>query len=469
MTDFSNAVYANAQLQNGVYAGGTFTGSSDATTAASISFAPDSVFTAPGQKIMGIVTNSTVGGATQTFTYDGYFSAADGSPVYVFSYGTANGSTVAINADGDLAELQPTTTLNTGTPPTNPSACFLAGVLIATPTGEVAVEALAPGDLVRTRENNLPAVRAISWVGHRTVSLRDGAADDLYPVRVRAGAFADGVPHRDLLVTAEHCIHVDGRLVPVRMLVNGGSIAIDRGIRRFTYHHLELERHAILVADGLEAESYLDGGNRAAFSNNAVTRLAPGPVPASIPGSGGAGMAAPLAVDRDTVEPIWQRLAARAAALGMAMPSPATATATATTEPELRLLLEDGVQLSPDDRQADRVSFRIPAGARAMALLSRSASPAETVGPFIDDRRQLGVAVTRLVLWSGLDDRVMEAASLNGAGWHGLEGNVRWTDGHAVVALPTAAAQVLLDVHVAATMTYPVPIPGVPQPAALAA
>ena len=105
MTDFSNAVYAGDQLQNGLYADGTFTGSSDATTVASIRFAPDSVFTAPGQEIMGIVTNSTVGGSTQTFTYDGYFTAADGSPAYVFSFGAANGSTVAINADGTTRVL----------------------------------------------------------------------------------------------------------------------------------------------------------------------------------------------------------------------------------------------------------------------------------------------------------------------------------------------------------------------------
>ena len=34
-----------------------------------------------------------------------------------------------------------------------------------------------------------------------------------------------------------------------------------------TYHHVELEQHAILLAEGAPAESYLDTGNRARFAN----------------------------------------------------------------------------------------------------------------------------------------------------------------------------------------------------------
>ncbi len=450
MTDFSGAVYAGDQLENGIVAGGTFTGSTDITTVASISFAPDSVFTAVGQKIMGVVTNSTVGGDTQTFAYDGYFTATDGSPVYVFSYGTANASSIAINADGDLASQEAAVVLNTGTPPVNPSACFLTGVMIATPEGEVPVERLAPGDLVTTRETGATVARAVIWVGHRHVSLNADAPDERYPVRIRADAFADGAPCRDLLVTSEHCILIEGRLVPARMLVNGASIMTDRAIRSFTYHHLELERHAILVADGLEAESYLDGGNRGAFTGETVTRLLPDPAPRRAAGD----MAAPMAVDRETVEPIWRRLAARAAGLGFGAPPVALPT---TTDPGLLLLLGDGMRLPPDSRQANGVSFRVPAGARPMALLSRAASPAEMVGPFLDDRRRLGVAVERLVLWTGLDDLVIPAASLGLAGWHQMDGDARWTDGHASLDLPPAGTETMLDVHVIATMTYPAP------------
>jgi hypothetical protein len=41
-----------------------------------------------------------------------------------------------------------------------------------------------------------------------------------------------------------------------------------------TYWHVELERHDILLADGMPAESYLDTGNRAAFADAALGELA---------------------------------------------------------------------------------------------------------------------------------------------------------------------------------------------------
>ncbi|WP_202208907.1 Hint domain-containing protein, partial [Gluconobacter sp. Gdi] len=60
-------------------------------------------------------------------------------------------------------------------------------------------------------------------------------------VRIREGALAEGVPSRDLLLTQEHCMVFEGKLVPARMLVNGASILIDRTINSYTYYHVELE------------------------------------------------------------------------------------------------------------------------------------------------------------------------------------------------------------------------------------
>ena len=34
-----------------------------------------------------------------------------------------------------------------------------------------------------------------------------------------------------------------------------------------TYYHVELDRHAVLLAEGMPAESYLDTGNRGIFVN----------------------------------------------------------------------------------------------------------------------------------------------------------------------------------------------------------
>jgi len=55
-------------------------------------------------------------------------------------------------------------------------------------------------------------------------------------------------------------------LIPVKWLINGSSIAQMR-CDHVVYHHVELPQHAILLAENLPAESYLDTGDRANFAN----------------------------------------------------------------------------------------------------------------------------------------------------------------------------------------------------------
>ena len=58
----------------------------------------------------------------------------------------------------------------------------------------------------------------------------------------------------------------------MKLLINGTSIVqVKRGT--VTYHHVELPEHAVILAEGLAVESYLDVGDRANFSGGAVVRL----------------------------------------------------------------------------------------------------------------------------------------------------------------------------------------------------
>ncbi len=59
---------------------------------------------------------------------------------------------------------------------------------------------------------------------------------------------------------------VDGYLVPIRYLVNGRSI-VQETREAITYWHVELDRHDVILAEGLSCETYLDTGNRDAFDN----------------------------------------------------------------------------------------------------------------------------------------------------------------------------------------------------------
>ncbi len=140
--------------------------------------------------------------------------------------------------------------------------CYVAGTAIATPGGERRVEDLRAGDLVSLATGGTAPV---AWVGHRRVRNAD-------PVRVVAGAFGPGLPARDLVVSPEHALFLDGHLVPAHVLVDGVSV-IREAWSRATYHHVELDRHGVLLAEGLPAESYLDTGNRASFADGVLVGL----------------------------------------------------------------------------------------------------------------------------------------------------------------------------------------------------
>jgi hypothetical protein len=145
------------------------------------------------------------------------------------------------------------------------SRCFLTGTHIATPDGEVNVETLSIGDQVTTADGTVKSVR---WVGKNTVATRFADPLRFMPIRIKAGALGDNVPVRDLLVSPEHAMFIDGVLIHAAALVNGLTIVREQNMpETFVYYHIEVEDHALLMSEGAASESFVDNVDRMAFDN----------------------------------------------------------------------------------------------------------------------------------------------------------------------------------------------------------
>ena len=214
------------------------------------------------------------------------------------------------NASG-YSESLPDVTLTV----TSEVACFLAGSRIAVVRGDIAVEVLAIGDAVLRADGTS---HPITWLGHRHIDCsRHPYPRDIWPVRIAPGAFGPAQPSRDLFLSPDHAVYVEGVLIPIKYLINGTTI-VQEPRDQVTYWHVELEQHGVILAEGLACESYLDTNSRGAFSNGgAVVEMHP----SFGPGDGSAAMweaagYAPLRIEGDAVDRASAHLDRRAAERG---------------------------------------------------------------------------------------------------------------------------------------------------------
>ncbi len=304
------------------------------------------------------------------------------------------------------------TTVSDGASGTDLIACYRRGTRILTAAGEVAVEDLAIGDEVITFSG---AARPIRWIGHRAYDGRFIAGNRaVLPICIYAGALAEGVPARDLFVSPEHSLYIEGVLAQAKHLLNGATIEHAGNVERVEYFHIELESHDIVFADGAPAETFVDCDNRFMFHNGAEYALL-------YPDDGRPSweFCAPrLEWGSAELTEIRAALLERAAALGH----------TVDSDPDLHLVV-DGETIPADTTGGGIYRFHVPAGSAAVWLASRSTVPAEMVAASRDVRR-LGVAVERFALNDA--DLSIEAwhghAALSN-GFHEDEATHRWTDG----------------------------------------
>jgi hypothetical protein len=183
--------------------------------------------------------------------------------------------------------------------------CYCPGTLIRTPRGQKKIEKLKIGDKVMTAAG---AARPIKWIGRRSYGGRFVMGrKDILPVCIKAGALGDNVPRRDLWISPNHALYLDGMLIEAKDLINGVSVVQTDSAERVEYIHVELETHDVIIAEGALAESYIDDDNRLLFQNAHEYREKYAEV-----ASGRAQYCAPRRDDGYEVEAVRQRIALRA-------------------------------------------------------------------------------------------------------------------------------------------------------------
>lgn len=154
---------------------------------------------------------------------------------------------------------------------------FTRGTHITMASGaQVPIQDLKPGDRVLTRDDGPQKIR---WVGHNTVR----AVGAFAPIRIDAGTLNNT---RDLLVSPDHRLFIYQRtdalgtgrselLVKARHLVNGTTVQIQNG-GFIDYFQLLFDRHQIIFAEGIAAESMLiDSRTRPALPKDLSEKFGP--------------------------------------------------------------------------------------------------------------------------------------------------------------------------------------------------
>lgn len=217
--------------------------------------ANDSSSSSPTLTITEINGQPVVAGSTVTL--------ATGEVVVLNADGT-----ITVTGDGDIGENAFSYTIEDGSGNSDTAfvtvgtaaPCFTTGTMIDTPSGQVAIEDLEPGDLVNTRDSGPQPLR---WIGF---SERRAIGADA-PIVFEAGALGDhdrielSPNHRVLLqsVMATLMFGEDEVLAHAKNLVNDKTIYRREDGKPITYVHLLFDQHEIVTGNGMDSESYHPG------------------------------------------------------------------------------------------------------------------------------------------------------------------------------------------------------------------
>ncbi|MEE8659247.1 hypothetical protein CGLAMM_01000 [Acetobacteraceae bacterium EV16G] len=310
---------------------------------------------------------------------------------------------------------------------------YLAGTMIRTLSGEKRIEDILIGDRIAALvEGRMTGCDVIN-TGHYTVTASPGVDDDFsrFPIRILRGAIADNVPCCDLLVGAAHFIAFGDYLVPTHRLENGATIYYDHGISLSTHHHFATVENAVIWANNLPCRSAISS-DKAIFS---VSEVSDGSAP---PYGLQHTATTPLQIaSSDFIEPIARGILARAAHMGFRQEGELDMKP--SQEVSCQVVDARGRAVAPIRHHGRTLLFNVETLQGLISIRSPAARPCDVVGPFIDDRRNLGLLIGEItvIFPDHVETVTRHLSEPNLFGWHGVEAGqaMRWTAGQAVLPM----------------------------------
>ncbi|NVN06769.1 Hint domain-containing protein, partial [Asaia spathodeae] len=307
--------------------------------------------------------------------------------------------------------------------------CFLAGAMILTKTGPVKVEDISVGDMVFAFEGTNKKLSKVTWVGKKDVIVNRNIEDDLsgFPICIKRNAISENVPCTDLLITSEHCVFIDNFLIPARMLVNGDTIFYDKSISNYTCYHFELENHSVVMANNMFTESLLKSPGHF-FDDDRNIKY-------QTHDKFGCNIQPIVNTERSFVEKVYNKL------LENTINTEDHREDYIFTQKESALCIKtkDEKFIYPSQKNNGVYKFKMPSNTGSFNLLSRSGRPCDHEGPFVDDRRHLGVLIERVSVFhsKGFFECDNFLKNTSAEGWNNIESNhhCRWTNGNAELTL----------------------------------
>jgi len=144
-------------------------------------------------------------------------------------------------------------------------SCFLEGTQIETTDGPKAVEDLLETDTLRLADGGETKMH---WLFRQRIETRLEDPAKVNPICITAGTLGND---RDLYVSADHAIGINGYLINAGALVNGTTVyqVADMPQEGFTYYHVETDAHELILANGVACESYLPAAEPWSYENEA--------------------------------------------------------------------------------------------------------------------------------------------------------------------------------------------------------